>query len=127
MTLADQSAAVIALLAEASPRAVHSVGTVPTPRPAEYIEVLVTERYTPEDALLLDATTDLRGYRATVWWLSKVSEANALILREKAFDALRFARITATGTTSSPAQYEGTEETVTPIDGYFVGSADFTY
>lgn len=128
MSLAAQQAAVLSLLnAALSPKVAYAVDTVPAIRPAEYVEVLVSERFTAPDELLIDATTNVRQYRVTCWWLSRTSLSNALLLRDKSFAALRFARITAGGETSSPVQFEGVEDRITPSDGWFVGSADFTY
>lgn len=128
MSLAAHQAAVEALLSAAlAPKPVYAVDKVPATRPAEYVEVLVSEIYTPTDALLLDATTNVRRYRATVWWLSRTSLNNALRMRDKSFAALRFARLTVDGEEYPPAQYEGTEDDVKPDDGWFVGSAEFAY
>ncbi|KAB2807988.1 hypothetical protein F9L07_25295 [Pimelobacter simplex] len=127
-TLDEHQTAVVALLDTAvAPKHAHPVDEVPAQRPVEYVQVQVTEIFTAPDQLLLNATTNVRRYRATVWWFSRISVSNALLLREKCFEALRFARITVAGDTYPPAQYEGTEDDVVAIDGWFVGSADFTY
>lgn len=128
MSLLAHQEALLALLGPAlAPKAAYGVDQVPATRPSEYVEVLVSERFTAEDELLLDATTDVRSYRVTVWWLSRTSVRNALLLRDKTFNALRFARLSVGGTAFSPVQFEGVEQDVTPNDGWFVGSADFTY
>jgi hypothetical protein len=127
-TLAKHQAAVAALLDTAvTPKHAYAPDDVPATRPAEYVEVLVSEIFTAPDELLLDATTTVRRYRVTVWWFSQHAVTNAQLLREKCFDALRFARLTVAGETYPPAQYEGDEDEVSPVEGYFVGSASFTY
>jgi len=127
-TLRQHQDANLALLnAAVAPKVAYSVDKVPATRPPEYVQVLVSERFTAEDDLLLDGTTNVLGYRVTVWWFSQTSVNNALLLRDKCFGALRFARPVVAGEAFGPAQYEGTEQDVTPIEGWFVGSAEFTY
>jgi hypothetical protein len=122
-----QAAAVTFLDAAVAPKHAYAPDEVPSPLPAEYVEVLVAEMYTAPDDLLLDATTNVRRYRVTVWWFSQTATSNAQSLRDHCFEALRFARLTVAGETFPPTQFEGTEDEVSQIEGWFVGSASFTY
>lgn len=127
-TLAEHQEAVTGLLdAAVSPKHAYTPDAVPAPRPAEYVEVLVSEIYTAPDELLLDATTTVRRYRVTAWWFSQVATSNAQLLRGRCFEALRFARLTVAGETFPPVQFEGTEDEVSQVEGWFAGSAAFTY
>lgn len=117
--------AVLALLNEAlAPKRAYEVDSVPSPRPAEYVEVQIARVLGGSRRINARKMTD--GYRITVYGISQTHAANARLMLDKARAAVEYARIQIGGAKTTPVQFE-VADPVRPDDGWLSGWADYTY
>lgn len=125
MSANEQSTAVLAALTTAlSPKVPYLLHAVPSPRPSEYVAVVVSRRFGGN--LNLGAQMGITGYRISVEAVSEQSGTNAAVSLEKCRAALEFVRLTVGGKSTTPIQYEA-ETPIDYDDGWFSGVMQFTY
>lgn len=126
MTTEQQNADAIlaALNAALAPKMAYEVDDVPSPRPAEYVEVQLVRRFggTARGC----GWKGTVGYRLTVFGISQTSASNARMLLEKCRAALEFQHLVVDGQQTTPIQFETANE-VAPDDGWLSGFHDYTY
>ncbi|RNL66243.1 hypothetical protein EFK50_01045 [Nocardioides marmoriginsengisoli] len=106
------------------PRYAYDFDDVPSPRPAEYVEVSVTRRFGGE--IREDGTTGTTGWRITARYVAKrVSDAR--LMQSKCTTALEDVPLMVAGELTTGPLFE-TSEVIAPDDGgYFTGLDAFTY
>lgn len=125
MTAQANATAILALLNTAlSPKVAYDLDDIPSPRPAEYVEIGLSRRF---GALARSSGGKGRtGYRVTIRAVSQASVVNARNSLEKSRAALEFARLSVGGETSTPVEFE-TEDPAQYDEGWFSGLLVFTY
>lgn len=125
MTAQEQATAVLAAInAQFTTTRAYDLADVPSPRPAEYIEVTVSRRF--GGALKQGGSMDVVGYRVTVRAVSQTSITNVRNSLEKCRAALEFKRLSIGGGQTTPIQFE-TEDPAAPDEGWFSGLEVYTY
>lgn len=126
VTAQETMTAALAALNAALPAQVraYDLHKVPSPRPDEYVTVLLMRR--PGAPLSIAGTAGVVGYRIRVRAASHTSVTNVRNLLERCRGALEFARIQVGATRTTPIQFE-TEDDVTGDDGWFAAYDDYTF
>ena len=125
MTAAENATALLAVLnAAVAPRKVYTLDKVPSPRPANYVEIGLSRRFGGERKMSTDITP--KFYRLTVRSVAQMSTNAVQDDLEKCRAALEFQRITVDGRSSTPIQFE-TEDPAEPDGTWFSGLLVFTY
>lgn len=126
MTANANAAAILTLLNTALPAGVdaYEINKVPATRPTEYVDISLGRRFGGERRASSQAW--LTGYRVTVRAVSQTSVVNARTTLETCRAALEYARLSVSGETSTPVQFE-TEDPASFDAGWFSGLVAFTY
>lgn len=126
MTAQAQATAVLAALNAALPASVraYDLDDVPSPRPANYVEVTISRRFGGERRLTQQ--TGVIGWRIAMRAVSQTSVGNARVALERCRKALEFKPLTVAGETSTGVQFE-TEDPADYDDGWFSGLYAMTY
>lgn len=123
-TEANATAVLAAINAQFSSTHAYDLDKVPSPRPAEYVEVAISRRFGGN--LKQGGSMNVVGYRVTCRAVSQVSVTNARNSLEKCRIALEFKRLTVGDEQTTPIQFE-TEDPADGDDGWFSGLLAFTY
>lgn len=118
------TAVLAAINAQFSSTRAYDLDKVPSPRPAEYIEVTISRRFGGN--LNMGGSMSVVGYRATCRAVSQTSVSNARNSLEKCRAALEFKRLVVAGKSTTPIQFE-TEDPAAYDDGWFSGLLSFAY
>lgn len=124
MTAQGNVTAILATLNAALPVEAYDLGDVPSKRPSEYVEIVLSRRFGGETRVC--QRKGLTGYRLTVRAISRQSAENVRLSLETCRAALEFKRITVGAVTSTPVQFE-TERPVASDESWFAGVLQFTY
>lgn len=117
------TAALAVINAQFSSTRAFELDDVPSPRPSEYLEVVVSRRF--GGLLKQGGSMSVVGYRVTCRAVSQSSVANARNMLEKARTGLEYARLVVGAEITTPIQFE-TEDPAAYDDGWFSGLQSFT-
>lgn len=117
------TAVLAALNAALAPKQAYEYDTLPTTRPAEYVEATVSRRFGGESRL--SAQKGTTGWRVTTRAVAQ-TVSNARLLAQKATQALEDVSLTVDGKSTTPIQFE-TEDPIGPDDGWYSGLVTWTY
>lgn len=121
---ANATAILAAINAQFTSTHAYELDKIPSPRPAEYVEVTLSRRF--GGTLRLGGSMNVVGYRITVRAVSQATVANVRNSLEKCRSALEFKCLTVGGEKTTSIQFE-TEDPVAYDDGHFSGLLTFTY
>lgn len=122
---AHASAVVAAINAELpATRRAYEVDDLPSPRPAEYVEVTVSRRAGADPRFV--GRTGRTGWRVTTRPVSSTSAKNVRLMQADCAAALDGANLSIGGEFSTPVQFE-TADPVVPDDNWFSALTAWTY
>lgn len=125
MTAQANVTAILATLTTAlAPRKVYDLGTVPSTRPPQFVEITLTRRF--GGVMTLGGHIGTTGYRLTVAAVSSSTVASIRSDLEKVRAALEFQRLTVGGKQTTPIQFE-TEDEADYGSGWLSQYAAYTY